>query len=70
MADFNDTNNDTHDNEEESDLDEAAAGDQLPYVAEQNATAERGEDHSDTTDPDERADEAGKGDVIGGINMH
>lgn len=68
MSDFKDSNEGTQ-NEDESDLEQAAADGQLPYVAEQNATAERGEEHSDTADPDERADEAGEGDVVGGINM-
>jgi hypothetical protein len=53
----------------ESELDEAAQGGQLPYVSEENEAAERGEDQSDTADPDERAEEAGEGDVVGGINM-
>jgi hypothetical protein len=53
----------------ESELEEAAKGGQLPYVAEENEAARRGEDQSDTADPDEKADEAGQGDVVGGINM-
>ena len=60
---------DTRD-ERETDLDEAAEGGQLPYVAEENEAAERGEEQSDTQDPDERAEEAGRGDIPGGINMH
>jgi len=56
--------------EHETELDEAAEGGQLPYVAEENEAAERGEEQPDTQDPDERAEEAGRGDIPGGINMH
>jgi hypothetical protein len=50
-------------------LAEAAEGGPLPYVAEENEAADRGEDQSDTTDPDRKAEEVGQGDVVGGINM-
>jgi len=66
MSDFADEKGTDQDG---SELDEAAQDGQLPYVAEQNDAAERGEDQSDTTDPDEKAEEAGEGDVVGGINM-
>jgi hypothetical protein len=69
MSDLADDNKHASD-EDGSSLDEAAQGGQLPYVAEENEAAERGEDQSDTTDPDEKAEEAGRGDIPGGINMH
>jgi hypothetical protein len=76
MSDF-DKKHDSDRNDEDSELNdggselaEAAEGGQLPYVAEENEAAERGEDQSATADPDKKADEAGRGDVVGGINMH
>jgi len=56
--------------QDQSDLDEAAQEGELPYVEEENEAAERGEDQSDTVDPDEKAEETGRGDIPGGINMH
>jgi hypothetical protein len=70
MSDFADEGQKDARDEGGSSLDEAAEGGQLPYVAEENEAAERGEDQSDTTDPDEKAEEAGRGDIPGGINMH
>jgi hypothetical protein len=50
-------------------LQEAADQGQLPGVGAEDAAEQRGEDHSTTADPEEKADEAGGGDVVGGINM-
>ncbi len=55
--------------EGDSELEQVAEGGRLHYVAEENKAAERGEDQSDTADPDWKAEEAGEGDVVGGINM-
>jgi hypothetical protein len=69
VSDLKDDNEAGTADENESELEKAAQGGQLPYVAEENEAAQRGEDQSDTADPDQKADEAGRGDVVGGINM-
>lgn len=51
------------------DLHEAAQEGKLPYVAEENQAAERGEERSNTANPEREADKRGEGDVVGGINM-
>ena len=51
-------------------LEEAAEDGPLPFTAQQNDAADRGEEDSDTTDPDARAEETGRGDLPGGIAMH
>ena len=54
----------------ESPLDRAAAGGPLAGVAAEDEMEEQGDDVSDTADADEAADEAGRGDIVGGVNMH
>jgi len=56
-------------NEEESALDRAAAKGPLPGIRGQDAMEERGEDDSEAADPDEKAEDAGRRDLPGGIAM-
>lgn len=53
----------------EGDLERAAAQGPLPGVEAADEAEQRGEDHSDTADPEEKAEEIGGDDVVGGINM-
>jgi hypothetical protein len=64
------THDDTSPEATPSKLDEAADDGALPYVAEENAAADRGEDDSHDADAESKADEAARGDVVGGVNMH
>lgn len=56
-------------NEEESALERAAAKGPLPGLKDQDAMEQRSEDDSETADPDEKAADAGRRDLPGGIAM-
>ena len=55
---------------DEDNLQHAAEEGPLPGVAAQDAEEQRGNDHSATHDPEAKADDAGRGDIVGGLNMH
>lgn len=52
-----------------SSVEEAAEQGPLPGAVEAEEAAERGEDHSEVADPEQRAEEDGAETVPGGINM-
>lgn len=55
---------------EEGTLERAADEGPLPGIAAEDSDQQRGEDHSAADDPDTKANDAGRGDIVGGINMH
>jgi hypothetical protein len=55
---------------DEDNLERAADEGQLAGVGAEDAEEERGDDHSATDDPETKANEAGRGDIVGGLNMH
>jgi hypothetical protein len=55
---------------DEDNLQHAAQEGPLPGVAAEDAEEQRGNDHSATDDPEAKADDAGRGDIVGGLNMH
>ena len=54
----------------ESDLQTTAEQGAMPYAAEENEAADRGEDASPTAETEEKTDEAERGATVGGVNMH
>jgi len=51
-------------------VEEAAEAGPLPGATEAEEAAERGEDPSEVTDAEERAEDAGTGVIPGGLNSH
>jgi hypothetical protein len=54
----------------EDNLERAADEGQLLGVGAEDADEQRDNDHSATDDPEAKADDAGRGDIVGGLNMH
>jgi hypothetical protein len=55
---------------DEDNLQRAAEEGPLPGVMAEDDEQQRGQDHSATNDPEAEADDAGRGDIVGGIAMH
>ena len=55
---------------DEDNLQHAAEEGPLPGVAAEDAEEQRANDHSATHDPEAKADDPGRGDIVGGLNMH